>query len=217
MLEGIYTILLAGVVFYVLPDYPKSPRSSSWLTPREQEFISARLSENAPQTEEAAFSKKELLASLSDPRTDAFMLSQVLVNLGGYGLSWYLPTIVTDLGFAGLPRNQLLNIPPAAASVLAIIFAGWFLDRAYLTRPAFVQPIMAGMTVCFVLFFCISSRVGIYIACVLGTMFYSVYFIPFWACKFFPFAKRYINPASRWLSEICLSEVIAYNFELHAR
>ncbi|KAI5357633.1 Putative MFS transporter superfamily [Septoria linicola] len=40
---------------------------------------------------------------------------------------------------------------------------------------------MAGCVVCFVLFFTISSKIGIYIACVLGTMFYSVYFIPFWA------------------------------------
>jgi hypothetical protein len=67
------------------------------------------------------------------------MLSQTLVNLGGYGLSWYLPTITTNLGFATLPRNQLLNIPPAAASVLSIIFAGWFLKQAILTRPQFIM------------------------------------------------------------------------------
>lgn len=70
------------------------------------------------------------------------MINQLMVNLGGYGLSWYLPTITTNLGFAGLPRNQLLNIPPAAASVLAIVFAGNFLNRAYVTRPAFTQPVV---------------------------------------------------------------------------
>lgn len=163
----------------VLPDYPKSPRSKKWLTTREQEYLSARLSDNAPQTDEAAFSKKEVLASLKDPRTYAFMCCQGLVNIGGYGLSWYLPTIVTDLGFAELPRNQLLNIPPAAASVLAIIFAGWFLEKAYLTRPAFVQPIMAGMTIFFMLLL-LSSNIAIYVACILATMFYSVFFIPLW-------------------------------------
>ncbi|KAF7189163.1 MFS transporter prlL [Pseudocercospora fuligena] len=183
LLEGIYTILLAGVVWLVLPDYPKSPTSNKWLTPREQEYLEVRLSENAPLTEEAAFNKAEVIAALKDPRTYAFMLNQLLINLGGYGLSWYLPTITTNLGFAGLPRNQLLNIPPAAASVLAIIAAGLMLDRAWVTRPVFTQPIMAGCVVCFVLFFTISSKVGIYIACVLGTMFYSVYFIPFWAWR----------------------------------
>jgi hypothetical protein len=52
------------------------------------------------------------------------MLSQILVNLGGYALQWQLPTITTGLGFAGLPRNQLLNIPPSGAAVLSIVFAG---------------------------------------------------------------------------------------------
>lgn len=42
---------------------------------------------------------------------------------------------------------------------------------------------MTGMVICFVLFFTITSRIGIYIACILGTMFTSTYFIPFWAWR----------------------------------
>ena len=50
LLEGIGTIFFAGLVFWFLPDYPKSPRSDRFLTKREQEFIEARLPENAPLT-----------------------------------------------------------------------------------------------------------------------------------------------------------------------
>ncbi|KAI5357632.1 Putative major facilitator superfamily, MFS transporter superfamily [Septoria linicola] len=127
LLEGIFTILLAVVVWFTLPDYPKSPRSGKWLPVREQEYLEVRLSENAPLTEESAFDKDQVSAALKELRTYAFMLNQLLINLGGYGLSWYLPTITTNLGFAGLPRNQLLNIPPAAASVIAIIARVFFL------------------------------------------------------------------------------------------
>lgn len=42
---------------------------------------------------------------------------------------------------------------------------------------------MTGMVICFVLFFTLTSKIGIYIACVLGTMFTSVYFIPFWSWR----------------------------------
>ncbi|KAK3356486.1 MFS transporter [Lasiosphaeria hispida] len=166
LLEGIFTILFAAVVYLVLPDYPKSPRSASWLTPREQEYLDRRLSENAPRTGDSSFDKSEML-----------------MNLGGYALTWQLPTVTTNLGFAGLPRNQLLNIPPAAASVLAIIFAGWFMKRAYLTRPAFIMWICGGALVFFVILATSSNRYAIYIACVFGMMFYSVYFIPFWAWR----------------------------------
>lgn len=183
LLEGILTIFFSIVVYFVLPDYPKSPRSGSWLTAREQEYLEARLSENAPKTDDVAFDKPEVLASLCNPRTYAFMLSQILTNLGGYGLSWQLPTVTTSLGFAGLPRNQLLNIPPAAASVLATIFAGWFMSRAYITRPAFIMFICGGALVFFIVLATTRDKYSVYIACVFGTMIYSVYFIPFWACK----------------------------------
>jgi hypothetical protein len=122
-----------------LPDYPKSPRSNKWLTPREQDFIEARLPESAPRTSDPAFSKREVVATLKKPIIWSFMLSQFLVNLGGYSLSWYLPTITTSLGFASLPKNQLLNIPPAVASIFAIIFSAYFISWAYLTRPAYIM------------------------------------------------------------------------------
>ncbi|PSN59479.1 permease of the major facilitator superfamily [Corynespora cassiicola Philippines] len=183
LLEGIFTMLFSIVVFIWLPDYPKSPRSQSWLTPREQEYLEARLTANAPLTDDPAFDKKEVITSLWDVRNYSFMLSQFLVNLGGYALSWQLPTVTTSLGYAGLPRNQLLNIPPAAATVLSIVFAGWFLKQAYITRPAFILIILNLALVFFVLLACPVSNAAVYVSCVLGTTFYSVYFIPFWAWR----------------------------------
>lgn len=183
ILEGLMTIVWGIVVFLVLPDYPKSPRSSRWLTPREQEYLELRLSDNAPKTSDPAFSKSEVMACLKDPRTYTFMISQFMTNFAGYGLSWQLPTITTNLGFASLPRNQLLNIPPAACSVLGIIAAGWLLNRAYIPRPAFVLSLGTMTLVFFVVLATLSSNVVTYIACVFGTMFYSVWFIPFWSWR----------------------------------
>lgn len=183
LLEGLGTILWGLVIFFVLPDYPKSPRSNKWLTPREQEYLELRLPANAPRTSDPAFSKNEVVACLRDPRTYTFMISQFMTNFAGYALSWELPTITTDLGFAGLPRNQLLNVPPAACSVLGIIAAGWILKKAYIPRPAFVISLGTLMLVFFILLATLSGKVGIYVACVLGTTFYSVWFIPFWSWR----------------------------------
>lgn len=183
ILEGLMTILWGIVVFFVLPDYPKSPRSNKWLKRREQEYLELRLTDNAPRTSDPTFSKREVIACLKDPRTYTFMISQFMTNFAGYGLSWQLPTITTDLGFAGLPRNQLLNIPPAACSVLGIIAAGWLLKRAYIPRPALVLSLGTMTLVFFILLATLNSKVAIYIACVLGTTFYSVWFIPFWSWR----------------------------------
>ncbi|PVH99109.1 high-affinity nicotinic acid transporter [Periconia macrospinosa] len=183
LLEGIVTILFSGVVWYYLPDYPKSPRSDRWFTKREQEFIETRLPENAPLTSDPDYSTREIKSVLSEWLIWSFMLSQTLVNLGGYALTWYLPTIITNLGFVGLPRNQLLLLPPCAAALVGLIFSAWFMGKAWIVRPAYIMFIMSGMVICFVLFFTIHSRVGIYVACVLGTLFYQSYFPPFWAWR----------------------------------
>lgn len=55
LLEGLVTILFSGIIYIILPDYPKTPRSSKWLTPREQEDLELRLSENAARTEDPTF------------------------------------------------------------------------------------------------------------------------------------------------------------------
>ncbi|KAL4987467.1 major facilitator superfamily domain-containing protein [Aspergillus falconensis] len=183
LLGGLCTILFSGVIFLVLPDWPKSERTKKWLTEREQEYVETRLSENAPKESDPGFDKGEVIAALKDQRTYSFMISQIPINFAGYALSWQLPTMTTSLGFAGLPRNQLLNIPPAVASVLAIIFLGWFLKKAYMTRPAYIMSVIMGpMLLFFILLAVLDSKVGIYITCIFGTMSYAVYFIPFWAC-----------------------------------
>lgn len=77
MLEGIGTMIFGVLIYLFLPDFPKSPRSSKWLTPREQEFVEARLSENAPKTHDKNFDKAETIRALKDIKVWAFMASQV--------------------------------------------------------------------------------------------------------------------------------------------
>ncbi len=74
-------MLFSGVVWFLLPDYPRSKRSNSWLTEREQMFVEYRLSENAPKTHDAAFSKEEAVLSLKDIKLWSFMTSQVRLAL----------------------------------------------------------------------------------------------------------------------------------------
>lgn len=183
LLEGLVTILFCPAIYFLLPDYPKSKTSAKWLTPEEQEYLEQRLSDNAPRATDPDFSLPEIVNALKDPKMYLFTTCQFLLNIAGYGLSWQLPTITTSLGFASLPRNQLLNIPPAAATVVGIIIAARFMRYAVITRPLFCQ-ILNVVTLLFFVILCIPVPAGgRYAACVLGTAFYYVYFIPFWAWR----------------------------------
>jgi len=80
LIEGVVTIAFGGLIYIIYPDYPKSPRTGKWLTPREQEFVELRLTENAPRTQDAAFSWKEMADTVKDPRIWSFMLAQVTIS-----------------------------------------------------------------------------------------------------------------------------------------
>jgi sugar phosphate permease len=135
ILEGVATVLFAGIIFVVLPDFPKSPRSSRWLTPREQQFLEARLPPNAPATADPSWNTREAWVAFTSPTTWAFLFDQTLMNIGNYALSWYLPTIIAGLGFAKLPNSLLLNMPPAAAGIGAIFICLLITSRAWAPRP----------------------------------------------------------------------------------
>ncbi|KAL4879179.1 major facilitator superfamily domain-containing protein [Aspergillus karnatakaensis] len=183
LLEGTATMSFAAIIYLLYPDYPLSPQTSTWLTPREQRFIETRLPENAPRTHDAAFSRPEVTAALTDPRTWSFMLAQVCKNTGGFGLTWFLPTITTNLGFAGLPRNQLLNIPPAGAGIGAIIAVAWVLKKAVVPRPAVALVIVGCEVVTLAVFLASGAPGAVYTACVLGSMFGACLAVPFWAWR----------------------------------
>lgn len=188
LLEGLVTILFSALIYFILPDYPKSPRSAKWLMPQEQEYLEIRLSENAPRTDDPAFKLSEVIDSVKDPKIYLFTACQFLLNIAGYGLSWQLPTITTSLGFAGLPRNQLLNIPPAAVTVIGIIIIAWFTRKALVVRPVLILSFNAATLIFFIVLCFPKSAGGVshgttYAACILGTSFYYIYFIPFWAWR----------------------------------
>ncbi|KAL4885884.1 putative vitamin H transporter [Aspergillus karnatakaensis] len=183
ILEGVGTVLFAGAIFIILPDFPKSPRSSSWLTPREQQFLEARLPANAPATADPSWDTKEAWVAFTSPTVWGFLLDQTLMNLGNYALTWYLPTVITNLGFAGLPNNLLLNIPPAAAGILAMCICTLLTSRALVSRPLLCIVIVLGTMICFILFFTLSNRGGLYTACVLSQFFINSYYVPYWAWR----------------------------------
>ncbi|KAL4871372.1 major facilitator superfamily domain-containing protein [Aspergillus spectabilis] len=142
---SIGTVLFAGAIYFILPDFPKSPRSRSWLSSREQQFLEARLPPNAPATADPSWDMKE---------------AWTLMNLGNYALTWYLPAVITNLSFAGLPTNLLLNIPPAAAGIMALCICTLLTSRALVLRPLLCIITVLGSMLCFILFFTVSNRRG---------------------------------------------------------
>ncbi|MFE1598048.1 MFS transporter [Methylobacterium sp. ID0610] len=116
---GIPALLLAVVVFFILPEGPERAR---WLPAEEKKWLADVLAREAaatPHTEHA-----NPFRVLLDRRVMILALLYVAFPLAAYGLSYWLPTVVKGFGVSNTV-NGFLNVIPWIAVALAL----WWVPR----------------------------------------------------------------------------------------
>ncbi|WP_424213003.1 MFS transporter [Streptomyces sp. BI20] len=157
LLEGLPALLLAVVVWKMLPDGPAEAR---WLTPRERDHLLAAVArdEEPPATSGAGSEAGSEAASAKGggwftPRTLLLGLAYFGIIYGLYALSFFLPTIIAGFqGEGGAPftllERGLINAVPYALGAVAML---WWGRRAQsstrVSRYVAVPAVVAGVSV----------------------------------------------------------------------
>ncbi|KAI4867807.1 MFS general substrate transporter [Hypoxylon rubiginosum] len=160
ILEGLATVIIAAVAFFVLYDFPET---ASFLTEKEREFVVFRLKyQGQLQGKEPArtqvaqaeeFEWRYVLAAFKDWQiwVNIFVYWGIVCPL--YGISLFLPSIIRNLGYSS-SAAQLMTVPIyITAAILAVVFA--FLSDRVGKRSPFVILLLLLMMVGFSM--CISS------------------------------------------------------------
>lgn len=119
--EGIPSVLVGILVFFVLAD---RPRKAKWLEPAEQEALEARIA-----AEDTAQVRHETgaLQALKDPRVMGLSLVYFGIVFGSYVLTFFLPQVVSGMQqqfgvkFSLVEIGLITAIPYAVASVFMLI------------------------------------------------------------------------------------------------
>lgn len=170
LIEGAPAVLLAFVVLRVLPD---GPHDAPWLGDDERTAIAARLAAEPPPTHLA------LGPALRDLRVWLFAIPYFGIVLALYGLSFWLPLIVKQMGFTDLETGFVVAIPYVLAAIVMVIW-GLRSDRrgertAHFALPAFVAAAgFAGAAL-------LPGNLAVFIALVIGTVGIYAAFGPFWS------------------------------------
>lgn len=107
LLEGLPAIIFSIIALFGLPDYPQTARM---LTDDEREFLLKRLSSTAPSGGEGNWDWKGLKELFRNPTVYTFAVYWIAHGIGGFGVSYALPTVIYDLGFTTTSLSQLMNI-----------------------------------------------------------------------------------------------------------
>lgn len=126
LIEGIPSILLAFVVFFVLPNEPAQAR---WLTDEEKSWLQARLAKEADH--EHVVKKLTLMTALTEPRIRQLCLVFILSSTAGNSVTFFAPKLIKEASQGTWSDSlvALMLVIPAIAGAIAIYLASHHSDR----------------------------------------------------------------------------------------
>jgi len=125
ILEGIATLIVAGVAYWVINDYPATAK---FLTQEEKDEVHRRLKLDRSHLADE-YNTKYFFHAIKDWKIYVHMFITIGIYTPLYSFSLFLPTIVANMGFSN-ETAQLMTVPPYVAACLATIAGGFFADRA---------------------------------------------------------------------------------------
>ncbi|KAJ0108205.1 high-affinity nicotinic acid transporter [Diaporthe amygdali] len=136
ILEGLPAIFCGIYTFFFLPDYPET---AAFLSEAEKQALVVDLPARAPSMASKTFDLGQIKATFSNPTFVPFLLIWITHGIGGFGITFVLPTVIYELGISDTAISQLMTMPAYAAVFLILLSLG------YLTHTKRLSPWVAGI------------------------------------------------------------------------
>jgi MFS transporter, ACS family, tartrate transporter len=139
ILEGIPAVVLGVITIYYLVDWPKDAK---WLTPSEQGWITEQLRQE--RDSKSCLRSYSVWQALRHRDVILLTLSYFFALTGGYGISFWLPTILKRLSGQSDLKVTLLAGVPYLAGFVTQQFNSWHSDRSRERRWHAAVPLFIG-------------------------------------------------------------------------
>ncbi len=141
-LEGLASVLLGLVVFRFLDNRLED---ATWLTAPEKTALAAAIdAEQAARTAARGTAKVSRLRLLTDPQMLLFCWLYFAISLALYAVTFWLPSIVDDIGGLSEFEVGLLVAVPWLCAIAAVYVTGRASDRTGRRRPFLVGALLLG-------------------------------------------------------------------------
>jgi len=126
LIEGIPTLIMAFAILFLLPSFPFS---ATFLTQRERAIAQARLNRSHKPTSHGGMNGWEgFKAIITDIHAWLFMLVYASFNVGVATVSYFLPTLIKNLGFTAI-NAQGMTVAPYVFGWCFTVFQAWHSDK----------------------------------------------------------------------------------------
>ena len=136
LLEGLPSVVMGLLALWWLDDRVDN---ANWLSDSEKAVVREDLAR-----EHATAPASRIRDGLASPRVWQMAAVYFLLVMGLYGLNFWLPTIVRDLGYTGFLQIGLINAVPFGAAAVTMILVGRSADARGERRWHVVVPAIVG-------------------------------------------------------------------------
>ncbi|KAI1255011.1 hypothetical protein MGN70_003074 [Eutypa lata] len=130
VIEGMFSVLMAVLGYFLLA--PNPAKVKGWLTEEEKQFLVLRnryaRSGDSRVREEETFSWKYVKQSFRSVHVYSLALSEFTLCVTVYGISFVLPSIISNLGYSAV-QAQAMTAPPYVFACVIVVLSGWAADR----------------------------------------------------------------------------------------
>ncbi|ORY02570.1 major facilitator superfamily domain-containing protein [Clohesyomyces aquaticus] len=178
ILEGIPAILCAAYTWFYLPNFPETVK---FLTEVERGVILEDLPKQAPTMHAETLNLDQVKSLFKSPTFVSFLMIWILHGIGGWGISFVLPTVIYELGISGTAISQIMTMVPTIYLVFVIL-----LSLAFLIHMKRLSPWVAGLGVeitqiiCYILLITVKNPVAKYIFVMITTAASQSFFAIIW-------------------------------------
>ncbi|MGB9460422.1 MAG: MFS transporter [Candidatus Acidiferrum sp.] len=176
ILEGVPAVVFGLITISYLTDWP---REAKWLPPDERDWISSQI-ENEKQAKQKVRSYT-ILQAFAQRDVILLTLCYFCATTGGYGVAFWLPSILKRLSGQSDMRVTLFAALPYLAGFFVQQLNGWHSDRTLERRwHAAVSIFLCGVSLLLAVIYGSSLAMAVALFCLVGAGYYS--FHPcFWA------------------------------------
>ncbi|KAL1953680.1 hypothetical protein VTO42DRAFT_2391 [Malbranchea cinnamomea] len=125
ILEGLLTVIIAVASKFIIVDWPET---ATFLNEDERRMLLARLMEDNGDVRMDRLDKKALKRCFMDPKIYLGVLMYFGVVNTGYATSFFVPTILNQMGYSSV-RAQVMSIPIFVAATVATLVCAITSDR----------------------------------------------------------------------------------------
>ncbi|KAL3468723.1 major facilitator superfamily domain-containing protein, partial [Aspergillus californicus] len=124
ILEGIATVIVAIIAKFIIVDWPES---AAFLNGEERAVLLRRLAEDQGEAQMNTLDKKSMKRTFSDPKIYLGPIMYFGIVNTGYAVSFFTPTILSQLGWTSL-RAQIMSVPIYAAAMVITLSTAYLSD-----------------------------------------------------------------------------------------